>query len=163
MKNIEIVCHLTEFDGYSELTSDDKKLIDSAKSAMSDAYAPYSRFNVGAVVLLDNGVYVKGNNQENASYPVGMCAERVAIFAASANYPGIKMNAIAISAKSDHFLIDKPVTPCGACRQAIAEYEHKFGKEIKMIMSGETGKILVTKSINNLLPYQFNSDDLNIK
>jgi cytidine deaminase len=130
---------------------------------MKAAYAPYSHFNVGAAVLLANGKIVKGNNQENASYPVGLCAERVAIFSAGANYPGIPVEAIAVIATSDHFHLDRPVPPCGACRQAIAEYEHRYNKKIKMIMAGETGKVLLSESIENLLPYQFNADDLNTK
>lgn len=163
MKNVEIVCRLTVYDDPAELNTSDRQLMEEAKLSMHDAYAPYSNFKVGAAVLLRNGKIIRGNNQENAAYPVGMCAERVAIFAAGANYPGIPVVAIAISAQSVHFHVDKPVSPCGACRQAIAEYEHRFNGSIRMIMAGETGKVFVSDSISNLLPYQFTADDLNTK
>ena len=163
MKNVEIACRLTEYDDVSEMSENDRHLVEEAKQSMSAAYAPYSHFHVGAAVLLENGKIIKGNNQENASYPVGLCAERVAIFSAGANNPGIAVIAIAVIARSDHFYVDRPVPPCGACRQAISEYEHRFGKKIRMIMAGESGKVLMSESIENLLPYQFNADDLNTK
>src|SRR6188508_1372094 len=127
MKNVEIVCRLTEFETSNQLNAEDQKLLGKARETVQNAYAPYSNFYVGAAVLLDNGVTVIGNNQENASYPLGLCAERVAIFAASAQYPGIAIKSIAITARSNQFVIDKPIAPCGACRQAIAEYEHRSG------------------------------------
>lgn len=160
MKNVEIICHLTEFEREEELTTEDNLLIKEAKAVAKDAYAPYSHFRVGAAVLLDNGIIVRGNNQENASYPIGLCAERVAIFSAGANYPGVGIKAIAVTASSDEFTISKPVPPCGACRQAIAEYEHRYKKNIKLIMTGESGKIIVADSIDSLLPLQFKGDDL---
>ena len=163
MKNVEINCHLTEYESSEELSEEQRNLVQNARSSVDKAYAPYSNFNVGAAVLLENGIIVTGNNQENAAYPIGLCAERVAIFSASANYPGVAVKAIAISAKSDKMQIDKPVPPCGACRQGIAEYEHRYKKSIQIIMSGETGKIIISESIENLLPYQFNSDDLMTK
>jgi cytidine deaminase len=163
MKNVEILCRLTEYDDPSQMDEKDRHLIEEAKESMKSAYAPYSHFNVGAAVLLENGKIIRGNNQENAAYPVGLCAERVAIFSAGANYPGIAVKAIAVTARSDHFHVDRPVPPCGACRQAISEYEHRFNNKIKMIMTGETGKVITSESIENLLPFQFNADDLNTK
>lgn len=163
MKNVEIICHLTEYENQGELSADDIRLINEAKASMNDAYAPYSHFHVGAAVLLENGIIQRGNNQENASYPIGLCAERVAIFAAGANYPGVAIKALAISASSEHFHVDKPVAPCGACRQAIAEYEHRYKKNIRMIMTGETGKVITAENIGSLLPFQFNGDDLKSK
>jgi cytidine deaminase len=163
MKNIEIRSVFTEYDSQAELSEEDSGLISEARGIMKQAYAPYSQFHVGAAVLLEDGTVVKGNNQENASYPIGLCAERVAIFSAGANYPDKKIKAIAISARSDHFDVNKPVTPCGACRQAIAEYEHRHKNKIRMIMSGESGKILIAESIGNFLPYQFTADDLQVK
>ena len=163
MKNVQIICNLTEYENQDELISDDIRLIIEAKASMNDAYAPYSHFHVGAAVMLDNGIIVRGNNQENASYPIGLCAERVAIFAAGANYPGVTISAIAVSASSEHFHIDKPIAPCGACRQAIAEYEHRFKKNIRVIMTGEIGKVITTDSISSLLPFQFTGDDLKPK
>jgi cytidine deaminase len=163
MNQTEWVSKFTEFSSLDELPEEDRNLIAQARQSVMSAYAPYSRFNVGAAVLLENGKLMLGNNQENASYPIGLCAERVAVFAAAANYPGIKIKAIAITALSNQFLIDKPITPCGACRQAIAEYEHRYQNPIRLIMVGETGKVLVADSIKHFLPYQFNGDDLKEK
>jgi len=163
MKKIQIVSDLTEYNSQEELNSEDNTLVNEAKSSMKDAYAPYSNFNVGAAVLLENGKIIRGNNQENASYPIGLCAERVAIFAASANYPGVPIKAIAVCASSEKFHVDTPVAPCGACRQAIAEFEHRFKKNIRMILTGEQGKVITTDSIGTLLPYQFDGDDLKSK
>ena len=162
MKQVEIICSLSEFENEEELSADDRRLINEAKLSMNNAYAPYSDFFVGAAILLENGTIVRGNNQENASYPIGLCAERVAIFAAGANYPGVKIKSLAVAARSNRFNVNSPVPPCGACRQAIAEYEHRFDKSIRIIMTGSSGKIIVSESIGNLLPLQFNSDDLKI-
>lgn len=163
MNETEWVSKFIEFSSPDELPEEDKKLMEHARKSVISAYAPYSHFHVGAAVLLENGTVVQGNNQENASYPLGLCAERVALFAAAANYPGIIIKSIAITALSKQFLIDKPITPCGACRQAIAEYEHRYKNPIRLIMVGETGKVLVADSIGNFLPYQFNGDDLKEK
>ncbi len=163
MKKLEIHCNLDEYENQDELSLEDKNLIQEAKASMNNAYAPYSHFHVGAAIMLENGIILRGNNQENASYPIGLCAERVAIFAAGANYPNVKIKAMAITANSDLFHVNTPITPCGACRQAIAEYEHRYKQEIRVIMTGEAGKILIASSIANLLPYQFNADDLKVK
>lgn len=163
MKEVNIRSEFVEYNDVTELPEDDQRLVVEARLSVNKAYAPYSRFQVGAAVLLENGIIMRGNNQENASYPIGLCAERVAIFAAGANYPGVKIKAVAITAQSDLFHIDKPITPCGACRQAIAEYEHRYHGPIRMIMVGETGKVLVANSIGQFLPYQFTADDLNLK
>lgn len=163
VKNIEIKSVFSEYDSVEELSPEDKKLVQEARLSVNKAYAPYSRFQVGAAVLLANGKILRGNNQENASYPIGLCAERVAIFAAGANYPDVKIQAIAVTALSDQFLIDRPISPCGACRQAIAEYEHRHHGPIRIILVGESGKVLVADTIRQFLPYQFNADDLKIK
>ncbi len=163
MNKTKWVSEFIEFASLDELPEDDKKLVEQARKSVMSAYAPYSRFSVGAAVLLENGIVILGNNQENASYPIGMCAERVAVFAAAANYPGVKIKAIAITALSKQFLIDKPITPCGACRQAIAEYEHRYQNPIRLIMVGESGKVLVADSIKHFLPHQFTGDDLKAK
>ena len=151
MKNVEIHCNLTEYDSPDELSKEDQELLVEAKASMNKAYAPYSHFHVGAAIMLENGIILRGSNQENA------------IFAAGANYPNVKIRAIAITANSDHFHVNKPITPCGACRQAIAEYEHRYKQDIRLIMAGEAGKVLIANSISNMLPYQFNADDLKIK
>jgi cytidine deaminase len=163
MKKTVIQSEFFEFDSVDELNAEDKKLVAEAHASVKDAYAPYSNFHVGAAILLDNGVIVKGNNQENASYPIGLCAERVAIFAAGANFPEVKIKAIAVTAYSKEFLIDKPVAPCGACRQAIAEYEHRYKNPIRLILVGEQGKVLVAEGIKNFLPFMFDGDDLKQK
>ena len=152
-----------EVAGEAQLSASDRKLLNEAWLACDSAYAPYSNFHVGAALELANGLIFKGNNQENASYPIGLCAERVAVFAAGANYPGIRILSLAITANSNHFHVNKPITPCGACRQAIAEYEHRYQQPIRLIMVGESGKVLVADSIQHFLPYQFNADDLQVK
>jgi cytidine deaminase len=163
MRSIELLCHFSEYDNLSDLPEEDQNLIRQAMLSVQNAYAPYSKFNVGAAVLLQNGKVVLGNNQENASYPLGLCAERVALFAASANHPGETIKAIAITARSGNLQINKPVTPCGACRQVMAEYEHKQKQPIRILMMGEQGKILIADGIEHFLPMQFTSDDLTAK
>jgi cytidine deaminase len=162
MKSVELTCHFTECN-IEELSLDERNLLEKARQSYKMAYAPYSNFHVGAAVLLENGTIVLGNNQENASYPLGLCAERVAVFAASANHPGVKIKAIAVTASSKEIQINKPVPPCGACRQVMAEYEFRDKSPIKIIMAGENGKVLVAESVKELLPYQFTSDDLKSK
>ena len=152
---------ITIYDSFNDLKEEDQNLMNAAVEARHRAYAPYSSFNVGASVLLDNGKVVEGNNQENASYPSGLCAERVAIFYAGANYPGAKIKAIAITAASLNHEVNEPAAPCGNCRQAISEYEFKQGESIKILMMGETGSIIECNSLADLLPLGFNSSFLN--
>ncbi len=163
MKKLHVQSEFLEFDSVDDLDPVDQKLVAEARKSAGNAYAPYSNFNVGAAVLLENGTVVLGNNQENASYPIGLCAERVAVFSAGANYPGVKIKAIAITATSKQFAIDQPVAPCGACRQAIAEYEHRYQYPIRLILFGETGKVLIAEGIKNFLPYMFDGDNLKAK
>ena len=160
MRPIDLRVTFTEYDALEELPAEEQELLREARNSMDKAYAPYSRFHVGAALRLENGAIVTGNNQENASYPEGLCAERVALFSAGAVHAGIKITTLAIVASSKNQRIDKPVTPCGACRQVIAEYEHRFRQPIRLIMAGETGKILAADGISQLLPYLFNGDDL---
>jgi cytidine deaminase len=129
--------------------------MEMAVKARADAYAPYSNFKVGAAVLLLNGETVIGNNQENASYPSGLCAERVAIFQAGARYPGVPVNAIAISASSGNFDLKSPAAPCGNCRQAIHEYEQHYNSPVKILMMGVSGEVFMCDSIADLLPLAF--------
>ncbi len=153
----------TSFDVYSnetELNQLDFNLLTEAKEAVQKAYAPYSNFHVGSAVLLEDGTIIQGNNQENAAYPSGLCAERVAMYYAGANYPHLKIKAIAITCHSENEAIDKPISPCGSCRQAMAEYETRHQQQIKVIMSGEVGEILISESIQNLLPLMFTNKDL---
>lgn len=149
-----------EYDNQSDLIAEDRNLLGHAKEALKNAYAPYSQFNVGAAILLENGKIVTGNNQENMAFPSGLCAERVAIFAASAENPGVAIKAIAISAHSEIFPVHSPVPPCGACRQAIIEYEMHQKMRIRIILQGDTGKIYVIDSLESLLPLSFRQTGL---
>lgn len=150
----------TEISGSNNLDAVDKELLNEAWIASDSAYAPYSHFNVGAALRLSNGLIFKGNNQENSAYPSGLCAERVAVFAASASCPGIPIKTIAVVAKTDVFDLSSPVTPCGACRQVIAEYEMLSGKPIKIILQGNSEKIWIIEGINTLLPLLFHGAEL---
>lgn len=160
MKKVEISLSLIEADDLSELTPDEQELIKTSRKMTTQAYAPYSGFFVGAAVLLENGEIITGSNQENAAYPSGLCAERVAVFAASAKFPGIKIKAIAISGNSKSRDIDRPVTPCGACRQVMLEYEVKQDEPFKVYLSGYSGKIYVIEKVQDLLPLSFSSKEL---
>jgi cytidine deaminase len=144
------------FDRFEDLSSEDQKLLNAATDAAKGAYAPYSKFHVGAAVLVENGDIVVGNNQENLAYPSGLCAERVAVFSASALYPYQKMMAIAITAFSEEFTTDKPIPPCGACRQVLIEYEIRDNQPMRCILRGSTGQIFVFHSMADLLPLQGN-------
>jgi cytidine deaminase len=156
-KKISVTSEFEVFDTKEELNPSDKSLLVAAEKAREKAYAPYSGFFVGAAVLLENGEVLTGNNQENAAYPSGLCAERVAIFHASAQFPGVKPVAVAISARSSKQILDQPVTPCGACRQSVSEYEIKFQSPIRIIMAGEKGPVYISKSVSDLLPLSFTS------
>ena len=148
---------ITVYYGIDELESTDSLLLKKAIEARKNAYAPYSNFQVGAAILLENGEIVTGSNQENASYPSGLCAERVAVFYAGAKFPGIKIETIAISAASSNHKVDMPAAPCGNCRQAISEYEFKQKKPIKLLLMGEVGDIIQCNSVEDILPLGFNS------
>ncbi|MBD0778615.1 cytidine deaminase [Maribacter sp. ANRC-HE7] len=157
MRKKTISFELQVFEAMDELDPEDKKLLQSAIEARKNAYAPYSKFNVGAAVLLQNGVVVIGNNQENASYPSGLCAERVAVFQAGAKYPGIAIKSIAITAMSENHMVDSPAAPCGNCRQAISEYEFRQNEPISILMMGEKGEVIKCNSLSDILPLGFNN------
>ncbi len=148
------------YDSRGELPAGDRELLDAATGAISNAYAPYSHFRVGAAVLLEGGTVVTGNNQENAAYPSGMCAERVAVWNASSQYPDKKILKIAISVRSELKTIDKPVAPCGACRQTLLEYEYKQHQPVEVLFTGETGVIVKAPSLSALLPFGFDESYL---
>lgn len=160
MKKQKVSFDFTLFDSLSELSDPDRNLMKEALKARENAYAPYSKFKVGAAVLLENNQIVIGNNQENASYPSGLCAERVAIFQAGAKYPGIKISTIAIAAFSDERENGPPAAPCGNCRQSIHEYEHGQKAPIAIFMMGNNGQIFKCDSLNDLLPLAFGSEYL---
>ena len=148
------------FDEISSLNESDALLLLAARKVTAAAYAPYSGFKVGAVAQLANGATVSGTNQENASYPIGICAERVLLSAASSVYPGIPIETMAISYFNEKGTSNKPVTPCGICRQSMTEYQTRFQQPIKLILSGQEGKIIVIASADQLLPLGFSGDDL---
>ena len=155
MKKVSLTAEFILYDSLSELSDNDQQLMNQAIAARKKAYAPYSNFSVGAAILLDNETVVIGNNQENAAYPSGLCAERVAIFNAGANHPDNRILKIAVSASSSNNNVNEPVAPCGACRQTIAEYEVKQQQPITILFMGETGTVIETKSLKNLLPLGF--------
>lgn len=154
MKNREITLTVG-VASYDELSPADRRLIDVAKEATHRSYAPYSRFNVGAAILLDNGEVVSGSNQENAAYPSGMCAERTACYYAHSRYPEARFSVIAIAARgTDGNFVADPISPCGACRQALLEYETLAQTGIKVLLVGQPD-IYVIPSVKSLLPLAF--------
>jgi cytidine deaminase len=155
MKKITITTDFGVFDTIQELPSDIQNLMQEAVAIRQKAYAPYSNFKVGAALLLDNGKIILGSNQENAAFPSGLCAERVAIFQAGAIYPEAKILKMAISAASENSTTSAPIPPCGSCRQSIAEYEIKQNSAIEIYFMGEIGSIYKSNSLKNLLPLLF--------
>jgi len=160
MKQIKITSSATVYSNLGELSTEDQMLMNRAIEARGNAYAPYSKFHVGAALLLHNGEIVLGNNQENAAYPSGMCAERVAIWQAGSLFPGVKIKKLAISASSTITKVDKPIGPCGACRQTLSEYEINQKEPFPVIFMGEVGEIVKTPSLLSLLPFSFDSSYL---
>jgi cytidine deaminase len=160
LKKIEFKTVIREYGSIDDLPEDDRGLVQTALQAAKTSYAPYSKFHVGAAVRLQNGICITGSNQENVAYPSGLCAERVAVFAASSQYPGVPFEAIAITAVAEDFEVDFPVTPCGSCRQVLSEYEHIHGKNIKIILTGYKGKALVIEKVEDILPLSFKADSL---
>jgi len=160
MKKKVITSTLSIFENLKELPKETQELFKKAVEARDKAYAPYSNYSVGAAIRLESGKIIQGSNQENAAYPSGLCAERTAIFYAGANHPEEKIKQIAISVKSKEKTVDAPGPPCGACRQAIAEYEFKQNHKIEIYMRGETGEIMKADALLDLLPLAFNNSFL---
>ena len=157
MKKIKIESFLEVYSSIDELPETIFSLMQEAILARDTAYAPYSDFYVGAAVLLDNGKIIRGSNQENAAYPSGLCAERTAIYYASAQYPNTTIDTITITAKAKDKDTIQPIPPCGACRQAIAEYEIRQEKPISIYFMGSKGEVWKSDSLENLLPLLFTS------
>lgn len=155
MKEININTSFTVYSSAAELPEDVQRLMQHAVAIRKKAYAPYSKFRVGTALLLDNGQIVLGSNQENAAYPSGLCAERVAIFQSGAIYPEAKILKLAVTAASDTNPTLAPIPPCGACRQSISEYEFKQNTPIEIYFMGESGEVYKSNSIANLLPLSF--------
>ena len=160
MKKIEIKTSFTVFQSVDELQQEIQSLMQQAIAVRKNAYAPYSKFKVGTALLLDNGKVVLGSNQENAAYPSGLCAERVAIFQSGAIYPDAKIIKMAITAASDTNQTLAPIPPCGSCRQSIYEYEFKQNTPIAIYFMGVSGEIYKSDSIKNLLPLSFDKNFL---
>ena len=148
------------YDSLQELSTEDAALLELAREASNNAYAPYSKFKVGAMARLQNGTLVAGSNQENAAYPVGICAERVLLSAASSLHPGIPIQTMAISYQSALVASDHPISPCGICRQTLQEYEERFGMPVRLILAGMEGKIILIPQSGLLLPLSFTGKDL---
>lgn len=160
MKEIKIETLLNVYESLDELPKDVVSLMEKAMEARDKSYSPYSKFSVGAALLLENNEIITGSNQENASYPSGLCAERTAIFYAGAQFPNVTIKRMAIIAGSRLKTTDKPIPPCGACRQSIAEYEIKQDAPIEIYFMGETGKVVRSHSLANLLPLVFDKSVL---
>ncbi|WP_079721774.1 cytidine deaminase [Salegentibacter holothuriorum] len=160
MKPFKVVSNFEVYESVEELPKVIQDLMKEAVSARDNAYAPYSQFKVGAALTLNNAEVITGSNQENASYPSGLCAERTAIYYAGAKYPEVQIQNIAISAKSMKHKVNAPVPPCGACRQALIEYEVKQNSEINVFFMGESGQVMKANSIKDLLPLIFDNSAL---
>ena len=156
MNTVNLAISYKEYSSIEEMDAVDRMLVEEALEAQKGSYAPYSNFNVGAAVLLEDGTVIRGANQENAAYPSGLCAERTAMFAANANHPGKAMVTIAIVGGFDYAVAAIPCSPCGACRQVMAEYQTLSGKPMSIIMYG-TEKIWKFERVDDILPFIFDS------
>lgn len=163
MKIREIKVSYEEYDHLSECNPEDILLIERAKEAIHNSYAPYSLYQVGAAIELSNGEILSAANQENVAYPSGICAERNVLFYAQSKYPDAYVKAIAVTAVFNGSPLSEPVTPCGACRQVMAEYETRHGFSMKIIMASDSGKVYITHGIESLMPLLFKADNLRKK
>lgn len=160
MEHLEIHAKFSIYNSKEELPNETRLLLIEAEKAREKAHAPYSHFRVGAAVLLDNGEIITGNNQENAAYPSGLCAERVAVFYANAQFPHNTIKQLVVTARSEKQELKEPISPCGSCRQAIAEYEINQNQPIEIYFMGETGFVYKADSIKALLPLLFDKKNL---
>lgn len=159
MAQKKLTINYMEYASVEEMSPADQQLVAAALEAQKGSYSPYSQFQVGAALLLENGLIIKGANQENAAYPSGLCAERVALFAAGANYPDVATDTLAIVASDHGILCESPASPCGSCRQVMAEYQKKHGKPLKIILVGSK-RIRKFACVDDLLPFIFDSLNL---
>lgn len=162
MKKKNFNFEFEEYDSINELSKTDAKLLEMARKTTETAYAPYSNFHVGAAAILENGKFLTGTNQENASYSVTICAERSLLASAAALFPEVAIKTMAISYhnKKSKDKSNKPISPCGMCRQSLLEHEGRYKKPIRLILSGIEGKIFIISSTSQLLPLSFTSKDL---
>jgi len=156
----ELKFNVTTYDSIDELNESDALLLKEARNVTQFAYAPYSNFKVGAFAKLENGKTVSGTNQENASFPAGICAERTLLSTAASLFPGVAINTIAISYHNLNGKSDTPVSPCGICRQSLVEFQQRTKKEIRILLSGMQGKVQLIENAKDLLPLGFSADDM---
>jgi len=156
----EFTLSYEEYASDRELSKADAELLQLAREVTGQAYAPYSHFRVGAVARLATGVVITGTNQENASFPAGICAERTLLSVAGAQYPGVAIETLAISYHNENGISDRPISPCGICRQSLQEFEQRTGRAIRLVLGGETGKVIVLERSALLLPFAFSADEL---
>ena len=156
MSELQLNIKYEEFASVAEMSPDDQKLVALALEAQKGSYSPYSHFQVGAALKLADGTIVKGANQENAAYPSGLCAERTALFWAGANYPDVPLDTLAIAGSDHGVLCESPASPCGSCRQVMAEYQKKHGRPLKVILVGSK-RIRKFYKVDDLLPFIFDS------
>ncbi|MGQ1785638.1 MULTISPECIES: cytidine deaminase [unclassified Saccharicrinis] len=159
MKLLKIVTKIKQYNNIQELPDEEIELLNKAREAAENSYSPYSNFKVGAALLLENGEVVTGNNQENAAYPSGICAERTAIFWANAQYPDVAVKSMAVTAIKKGNLVSTPLSPCGSCRQVMLETETRFHNSIKTILDSSS-EIWVVDSAKDMMPLYFNGKDL---
>jgi cytidine deaminase len=159
LSNIQIPVEI--YTDFHALKPEDALLLEAARVATGHAYAPYSKFKVGAAIRLSDGNIITGSNQENASFPAGVCAERVVLSAASAVAPGLPVTAMALTYINKSGAGQYPISPCGICRQTLAEYEQRFNQPIRLILGGNSGEIFILNKATDLLPLAFSSQELN--
>jgi cytidine deaminase len=160
MKLISLNIPVQVFPDFKTLDPEDASLLEAAREATGHAYAPYSKFRVGAAIRLNNGQMLSGSNQENASFPAGICAERVVLSAASATYPDSAITSMALTYINESGMANRPISPCGICRQTLAEYEQRFDRSIRLILGGISGEIYIINRATDLLPLAFSKLEL---
>ena len=160
MKESKFEFNYKVYENISELPEEQQWLLTEAREVTANAYAPYSKFQVGAVARMANGEIVAGSNQENASFPVGLCAERVLLASVSSLFPKVPIETVAISYRSEHQKSDHPISPCGICRQSLQEFESRVNHPVQLILGGMEGPVYVIDSASRLLPLAFTSEEL---
>jgi cytidine deaminase len=156
----EFTLSYEEYVSDKELAPADAELLRVAREATVHAYAPYSHFRVGAAARLVDGTVITGTNQENASYPAGICAERTLLSVAGAQYPGVAIDTLAVSYHNGNGVSDRPISPCGICRQSLQEFEQRTGRPMRVVLAGQTGSVIVLGRSGILLPFAFSADEL---
>ena len=159
MKKFEKKSIFYEYESPEQLTNSEKELIKEAEKAAKNAYAPYSKFKVGAALILENNKIIQGNNQENAAYPSGLCAERIAVFYANSQYPEVAIKQLAITAFRGDELVELPISPCGSCLQVLLETQRRYNTPVEIILSGKK-KIYKAENVEQFLPMNFDLDSL---